>query len=52
MLKIDGTLVERSRSTKFLGVILDENINWKPHIETIERKISKSIGILNNAKAI
>ena len=35
---------------KFLGVILDENINWKDHINMIENKISKNIGLLYKAK--
>ena len=34
---------------KFLGVTLDENINWNRHIELAENKISKSIGILYRA---
>ena len=33
----------------FLGVILDENLTWKPHIANVSRKISKSIGIINKA---
>ena len=37
---------------KFLGVILDECINWKPHIELINRKLSKFIGILNHASKV
>ena len=33
----------------FLGVILDENLSWKPHILNVSRKISKSIGIIYKA---
>ena len=36
-------------SIKFLGVILDENINWNRHIELVENKISRNIGILYRA---
>ena len=43
---IDGISLERETVTKFLGVISDENITWKAHINTISTKISKSIGIL------
>ena len=35
------------KETVFLGVILDEHLPWKPHILSVSRKISKSIGIIN-----
>ena len=31
---------------KYLGVLLDDNLSWKPHIEYISTKISKGIGII------
>ena len=31
---------------KFLGVIIDENLTWKNHIEVAKNKISKNIGVL------
>ena len=34
------------KETVFLGVILDEHLSWKPHILSVSRKISKSIGII------
>ena len=33
----------------FLGVILDQSLNWKSHIHNVARKISKSIGIIYKA---
>ena len=38
--------IERVKETVFLGVALDENLSWKPHILNVTRKISKSIGII------
>ena len=35
------------KETVFLGIILDEHLSWKPHILSVSRKISKSIGIIN-----
>ena len=49
---IDGITLERETVTKFLGVIIDENVTWKAHINTISTKISKSIGILYRARLI
>ena len=34
----------------FLGVLLDENLSWKSHTQTIENKIAKNIAILYKAK--
>ena len=48
-LKISMKLGE---STKFLGVPLDENLTWKPHIKYIENKIAKNIGFLFKAKPL
>ena len=49
---IDGITLEKETVTKFLGVIIDENVTWKAHINTISTKISKSIGILYRARLI
>ena len=43
-IKINGIELEQCNSYKYLGVIFDENLNWKPHIEYICGKISKSVG--------
>ena len=49
-LKISQCAIERVNETIFLGVILDENLTWKPHIAiNVARKISKSIGIIYKA---
>ena len=49
MLILNNTILERVNSIKFLGVILDEDINWNRHIEIVENKILKNIGILYRA---
>ena len=33
--------------TKFLGVIIDENLTWKNHIDAISKTISRNIGMLS-----
>ena len=35
-----------SRRTKFLGVILDESLSWKPRFSQVAREISKSVGVI------
>ena len=41
--------IVQAKEVVFLGVILDENLSWKPHILNVSRKISKSIGIIYKA---
>ena len=39
------------RDTKFLGLILDDQLKFKKHIEYISGKVSKSIGLLFRIRA-
>ena len=39
-------------SIKFFGVIFDESLDWNEHLNTIENKVPKNIGILYKAKEI
>ena len=48
--QINNYNIERILSTKFLGVLLDDNLSWKDHIKYTENKISKNIGILYKAR--
>ena len=45
-LEINGINIEREKVNKFLGVLLDEKLSWKEHINSIKNKISKNIGVL------
>ena len=47
---IDGNSLERVSNTKFLGVYIDENLNWKHHTQQISLKIAKNIGVINRIK--
>ena len=47
---IDGKLLDIVTKTKFLGLILDNNLNWKSHALYLSTKMSKSIGILSLAR--
>ena len=31
---------------KYLGVLIDQNLNWKVHIDLIALKVSKAIGMI------
>ena len=43
--------IEKISTFNFLGIItLDENIDWKPHIETVACKLPKYCGVLSKQK--
>ncbi len=48
--KIENTIVERVYEFNFIGLIMNENLNWKCHVNKIAKKHSKSMGILNKLK--
>ena len=50
ILGIEGVGLKRKASIKFLGVLVDENLAWKDHINTLENKISKNFGLIFRAK--
>ena len=36
--------------TKFLGIYINEHLDWKPRISHVALKMEKSIGIINKVK--
>ena len=47
---INNEQLEIVHQTKFLGLILDSQLNWKPQIEQTTKKVAKVIGIISRAK--
>ena len=47
-----GTKIELVASFNFLGIMLDENLLWKSHIEMVGNEISKATGILYRLKNV
>ena len=48
--KLDGVALNRVSSTKFFGVIIDENLTWTNHIDAISKTVSRNIGMLTKLK--
>jgi len=44
-LNINGITVKRCDSVKYLGVLIDDKLNWKKHIDYIYSQLAKFIGI-------
>ena len=42
-------MIKQVIETKFLGILIDHHLSWKPLISLVSKKISKSIGIIAKA---
>lgn len=42
----DNVKIEQVKSSKYLGMILDQKLNWKAHIQNLKTQLSKINGIL------
>ena len=49
-LVLENTVTKQVTETKFLGILTDHHLSWKPHISLFPTKISKSIGIIAKAR--
>ena len=52
VLKINQNEIERMDKFDFLGVTLDEHVNWKAHTDKLATRLSKYSGILNKLKKL
>ena len=43
---IDNKEIQRVSHTKFLGLYIDEHLNWSHHINAVYLKVSKLCGVL------
>ena len=48
--RVDDTPIKRVQHTKSLGLIIDDNLQWKNHINSICKKISSGIGVLKRVR--
>ena len=49
---VNGNLIDQVSEFNFLGITIDENITWNPHIRNTSIKIARVIGILRKLKRI
>ena len=47
---INNNMVERVSQFNFLGININENLNWNSHLDQMCTRVSKSVGILNKLK--
>ncbi len=51
-IELDGVEIERVHENRFLGVTVDDRLNWKPHIKHVQSKVSRSIAVIHKAKQL
>ena len=51
-IQIGNCFIKRIEQTKFLGIIIDEKLTWKNHVNDISSKIAKAVGVINRIKFI
>lgn len=49
-LEINGSPFKRVNYTKSLSVLIDENLTWRNHTESISKKISSGIGSIKRVR--
>ena len=49
-IKLNNKTLERVKQTKFLGIIVDEHLTWKDHIDYVTLKIIRICGILRRIR--
>ena len=50
--KIGKTVIKNTNSYKYLGIIIDRNLKLSEHIENIETKLQKTLGVLYKTRRI
>ena len=45
-LTLNGTVLQRVEGSKFLGIVIDQHLTWKNHIDYITKKILRITGLL------
>ena len=43
---LNNTALNKSNSVKYLGVMIDDQLNWKTHIELLEKKLSTACALV------
>ena len=49
-LLINNTIIKKVTHTKFLGIIIDENLSWDNHITDLKRKLYYSLSTIKRIK--
>ena len=51
-IKIENLSIKNSKSTKFLGIIINENLSWSDHVKNLQSKLLSNKRLLLNARKL
>ena len=51
-LNIDGQVIAEVTSSKLLGVIIHDKLNWRDHVSFLCRKVARGLGVINKARKV
>ena len=51
-ISIDDVIIRKVENVKFLGVTINEHLDWSTHISIISKSVARSVGILSKLKFI
>ena len=51
-IQIDDIIIKRVDNTKYLGLFIDEKLNWTNHVHFVCRSLTKYFGIFNKIKSL
>lgn len=49
-IELDGVIITNSNYTKFLGLWIDDKLDWQIHLSKLQIKLNQSLGLLKRAK--
>ena len=49
-LHIDNTPIKKTSTAQFLGVVIDKDLSWEPHVSALRRKLGYASGTLNRIR--
>ena len=50
--EVNGIIIERVSSFKYLGLMLDERLSWENHIDLIRKKVMPAVRILRRCRSM
>jgi len=51
-LSMNDTILNKTSSIKYLGIIIDHKLKWNEHIAYVKNKIAKGVGIMYRARSL
>ena len=49
-IRIDDQLIKQVAHVKYLGIIVDDRLTWKEHVDYISKKISRNLGAIKRSR--